>query len=316
MKIAIAGATGFLGQPLVRGWIADGHDVIVIGRDGQRAFELFEKRVKVLTWDGLKSPQGQTLMTDIDAVVNLSGASIAGQRWTPQYKEEILQSRLRTTAALVSALEQIKNKKVSFLNASAVGVYGIQAPVADDLPAGLTESSEPVADWHNSFLVDVCHQWENAALPARNSGHRVVLMRLGVILGRQGGALEKMALPFRLFAGGPVGTGHQPLCWISREDACRAINFLLKRQEIDGPVNLVAPLLLTQKEFAKIIGKVLSRPGFIPTPAFALKLILGEMAQELLLSGQNVLPQKLQKAGFMFEHPDVETALRCIYGPQ
>ncbi len=313
MKIAIAGATGFVGRPLVQSWLDQGFDIVVIGRDSLKVHEIFKGRVKVLTWDGLKTPQGRELLSRVDVVVNLAGASIAGHRWTPAYKQEILQSRMKATGALAGALAEITDKKISLLNASAVGIYGTQAPVGEDLPPGRTEDFVHFSQREPGFLPQVCDVWESAVKSAKEAGHRVVMMRFGVILGRNGGALQKMALPFWMFAGGPIGDGRQPLAWVSREDVIRAINFLIKHQEIQGPVNVVAPLSLTQKEFARILGKVIHRPGFIPTPGFVLKFVLGDMADELLLKGQHVIPQKLQKAGFMFEHPDVETALRCIY---
>ncbi len=313
MNIAIAGATGFVGRPLVQSWLDQGHDVLVIGRDSEKIHTTFQGKVKVLTWDGLKTPQGRELVSRVDVVVNLAGASIADHRWTEAYKQQILQSRMKATGALAGVLSEIKDKKISLLNASAVGIYGTQPPVGEDLPPGYTEDFVHFSQREPGFLPQVCDAWESAVKPAKDAGHRVVIMRFGVILGRNGGALQKMALPFWLFAGGPIGSGEQALPWVSREDVIRAINFLIKHQEIQGPVNVVAPLCLTQGEFAKILGKVIHRPGFIPTPGFILKFVLGEMADELLLKGQHVIPQKLRKAGFIFEHADVETALRCIY---
>lgn len=311
MKIAIAGATGFIGERIVNHWLGLGHEVIVIGRDKDKINKIFNGKVSPLSWDELK--EDEPLLSDCKVLVNLAGAGIADQRWSESRKDEILNSRTRVTNKIVEYCTKRKDSSISLLNASAVGIYGIQAQEKIGLPVRLDETSSVAPENAGDFLSFVCRAWEEATLPAKQAGVRVVNMRFGVVLGKTGGALAKMALPFKLFAGGPLGRGGQPLPWIMIDDLISSIDFVIENKEMVGAVNMTAPECLAQRDFAKILGKVLHRPSFIPTPGFAMKLLLGQMATELLLEGQNVYPKKLIYAGFQFQYPTAEGALTTIY---
>jgi uncharacterized protein (TIGR01777 family) len=232
------------------------------------------------------------------AAIHLSGANVGAQRWTPVYKREMTVSRVQTTRALAETLASLKNPPQTLLVASAVGIYGDRG---DEL---LDESSST----GSGFLADLCRQWEQAADPARVAGIRVVHLRLGVILGLRGGALQKMLPLFRLGLGGPLGSGHQWMSWISLADAVRAILFAAESAQIIGPLNLVAPSPVTNAEFTRTLARHLHRPAFFRAPAFALRLVLGQMADEALLSSARVLPTKLTEASFHHLHPTLESA--------
>jgi len=278
MKIAIAGGTGFLGRALAASLASDGHDVVVLRR-------------------------GSTAEIDgADGVVNLSGESIAGKRWTGAQKERIRDSRVKTTRALVEAIRRAKRPPSVFVSGSAVGYYGPHGDeiVTEDTPAG------------SDFLAGVCVQWEQEAASA--SGFtRVVYARTGVVLERDGGALPPMLPPFRFGVGGPVGSGRQFWPWIHRADWVAMVRWALATPSVSGPINVTAPAPVTNAEFARALGRALHRPAFMPTPAFAIRLILGEMADALVLSGQRAIPQRAEHAGFAFAYPRLDGALRAIF---
>jgi len=254
--------------------------------------------------------QLQNLETDLDSetlegcygVVNLAGESI-NSRWTAARKERILNSRIKTTAGLVKAMTHLKNRPKVFISASAVGYYG---------PRGDEELSE-TAPAGTDFLATVCSRWEEEALRAQDLGVRVVLLRLGVVLALGGGALQQMLLPYRLFAGGPVGSGRQWFSWIHLEDLMKVIQYALNNNTLEGPVNATVPQPVTNQEFSRILGEVLHRPSWLPVPAFMMRLVFGEMA-DMLLNGQRVIPEKLVRSGFEFKYLSPRQALENLLG--
>jgi uncharacterized protein len=301
MRITIAGGTGFIGGALVEALIARGDRPTLLTRDPEAAQARWGAKAAFAAWDGRNDGDWVKTLDGADAVVNLSGASIAGGRWTPARKLVLIKSRVESTRALVSALSRAARRPKVLVNASAVGFYG-------DAPDGVSTETSPQG---RDFLAALCGQWEREALAAEPLGARVVLARLGVVLG-PGGALAKMALPFKLFLGGPVGTGRQPLPWIHLEDAVGALLFALDREDLSGPVNVVAPGGASNREFSAALGRALGRPSWAPVPAFALELALGEMSG-MLLKGQNAVPKKLLAAGYAFKHETADSALAAVY---
>jgi uncharacterized protein len=237
-----------------------------------------------------------------DAVVNLAGASIAGGRWTKERKALLHSSRIDTTRALVNALAKMNARPRVLVSASAIGIYGDRGEEV------LTEESKPGTD----FLAGLAREWEAEALKAEALGIRVVLARFGIILARQGGALAKMLLPFKLGAGGRLGSGRQWMSWIALEDVVGIVRFAIENGSVRGAVNVVAPGAVQNAEFTKALAKAVHRPALFPAPAFALRLMLGEMADALLLSSQRVAPQRLQQLGFRFQRADLPSALVAL----
>ena len=295
MRIVITGGTGFLGGALVGRLRGDGHAVTVLTRGPTGA--------GAVHWDQETPAADWTATVDgADGVIHLAGASIAGGRWTSKRKAIIRDSRVTSTRAIVAAIRAARQPPRVLVSGSAMGIYGSRG----DEP--LTENSALGSD----FLASVGIEWEREALAAAPVT-RVVLVRTGLALGRSGGALPQMALPFYFFAGGPVGSGNQYMSWIHRDDWVEMVRWSLLNDAVSGPVNATAPHPVTNREFAKTLGRVLHRPGFMPTPAFALRLALGEMADALLLSGQRVLPAQAQSLGFTFRYPLLEPALRALF---
>jgi uncharacterized protein (TIGR01777 family) len=292
MRIAITGASGFLGDPLVRQLQQAGHTVLRIGRSGGGGAP------PDVTWDAATTLDAAAL-EGVDAVVHLAGASIA-QRWTDSARRAIRDSRVQGTSLLARTLAQLSRKPSVLVSMSAVGIYGDRGdePLDEGSPAG------------RGFLAEVGQAWEGAADAARAAGIRVVHPRLGVVLHPAGGALAKMLPIFSLGAGGRIGDGRQWMSWISRTDALRALGFLLDTPSLAGPVNVVGPAPVTNAEFTAVLGRVLKRPTFAPVPEFAIRLLYGEMGQATVIEGQRVVPKRLLDAGFTFAHPTLEGALR------
>jgi uncharacterized protein len=299
MKIVIAGGTGFLGRPLADRLAHDGHAVVVLTRGAPSA----GGAVKKIPWQ----PDGSVgaWVSEIDgvgAVINLAGESIASRRWSDAQKQRILDSRVRATRSLSEAIHHASAPRPVFISGSAVGYYG---PLDDQIT---TEDRSPGSD----FLASVCVQWEAEAM--RASHHtRVVCLRTGLPLERDGGALPSIAMPFWFGAGGPVGSGSQYWPWIHRQDWIDLVRFAIANAEVVGPLNATAPQPVTNREFAKALGHALHRPSFMPAPGFALKLLLGEMADGLLLSGQRAVPAKAQQLGFKFAYETLDHALANLY---
>lgn len=299
MKIAVTGSSGFVGSALIPQLEARGHEVLrlVRGRGGGGD-------PKAIDWDPLKATIDAPKLEGVDAVVHLAGENIAAGRWTSAFKERLRSSRVESTRLLVETLSKLARKPSVLVSASAVGFYGDRGE--EVLDEGATAG--------RGFLADVCGAWEAEARAAGRAGIRVVLLRIGVVLGQGGGALQKMLLPFKLGMGGKIGSGRQHWSWITLDDLLRAILHALETPTLQGPVNAVSPNPVTNAEFTRALGKALSRPTLIPMPAFAARAAFGEMADELFLASARVVPRALERAGFRFEHPTIEGALRKILG--
>ncbi len=295
MRVLISGAGGLVGQALQERLRKDGIDVnrLVRVKDSKSCCNYF--------WDPYNEEIAEGAFDGVDAVINLSGESIAGY-WSENKKKKIRESRIKTTSFLSQTISHLDQQPKTFICASAIGYYGDRG---DEL---LTESSK----FGTGFLADVCREWEAATAPATAKGIRVVNLRIGVVLNKKGGALAKMLLPFKLGAGGIVGSGNQFWSWISLEDLVGAIQHVLTNDNLSGALNAVAPNFATNKEFTKTLGKVLARPTILPLPEFAAKTFLGEMADALLLSSAKAEPKKLVDSGYEFKHKNLETALRQI----
>ncbi|HET8579661.1 MAG TPA: TIGR01777 family oxidoreductase [Nitrospiraceae bacterium] len=303
MRIVMTGGTGFIGRPLCQRLVELGHAVTVLTRGPAAARARLTSPISVIGWQGSRGATDElmTALRTAEVVINLAGAPIAEGRWTDQTKDRLRRSREGTTSALVAALAKLQPRPVLLISASAIGYYG---PRQDD---PLTEEAQS----GTGFLASLCREWEAAARAAERLGVRVALPRIGVVLGRNGGALARMLPVFRLGLGGPLGTGTQWLSWIHLDDLIELLLFLL-REAASGPVNATAPQPVTNEEFSRVLGQTLGRPAWFRTPAFALKLLLGQMAEELLLTGQRVLPAQAEAMGFRFQYPTLSEALHAI----
>jgi len=308
MKILIGGGTGFIGRFLINHYLKAGYEITVVGRSTSKITHLFQNNVIALDWDTLHD-LGPDAVAGIDHIINLAGAGIAQKRWTAERKQVLIESRTKTTALLANLCAGLGKNSPALFIAGGVGIYGQQTPTEAGLPPALDESCYLDPNNPPDFLSKIGRRWEAAAKPAVENHVRVVNLRFGVVLGPSGGALQQMKLPFQFYLGGKIGSGKQPFSWVSMLDLWCAIDFLQKKHDISGPVNIVSPHCLTQYEFAKHLGKVMHKPSIMPTPAFALRLLLGEMADELLLNGQHVTPQVLLSNGYTFKHPDIDSAL-------
>jgi hypothetical protein len=303
LNIVIAGGTGFIGTALAEKLVASNHSVVVLTREPQRTAALSERKQSV-QWDAKTVGPWVEALATTDAVVNLVGENIGGKRWSVTQKKELAQSRMQSTALLIQGMRGMKKRPSVFVNASAVGYYG-------NVPAGEVPEEHPPG---SDFLAQLCVQWEREAMKAAALGLRVVTIRSGIILSKEGGALPKMLFPFRLFVGGPLGTGKQWFPWIHLDDEIRAIQFALESNSLNGAVNLTTPNPVTMREFCQALGKAMHRPWWTPVPGFVLKAVLGEMAGPLLLGGQRAVPKKLLAAGFQFRFNKVEEALLELLG--
>ena len=298
MRVVVTGGTGFIGSKLCGNLVAKGHEVILFTRDASRSRDELHPRIRVVSW--APGAAWESWIDGAGAIVNLAGENIA-QRWTEAAKRRIVASRVDAAARLCAAIEKAAVKPSVLVNAAAVGYYG---PHGDEI---LDEDSPPGTD----FLATTCVAWEEAALKAEALGLRVALIRTGVVLGGDGGALSKMLPPFKVFAGGPIGSGTQWVSWIHQDDLVALIVFAIENANARGPINGTAPNPVTMKEFAKALGHALHRPSLIPAPAAAVRLLLGEMAT-VVLDGQRVVPRKAEGLGFRFRFTEVEAALRDV----
>ena len=300
MKILVTGSTGLVGTALVRKLTGAGHTVCRLMRPESATHAGTKDGFDVL-WNPATGELGGAGV-GADAVVNLSGASIAEGRWSAKRKSLLRSSRSDTTRALVAALARMNARPSVLVSASAIGIYGNRG---DEL---LTEESASGP----AFLASLAQDWEAEAQKAEALGIRVVLARFGIILARHGGALAKMMLPFKFGAGGKIGSGRQWMSWVTLGDTVEILRFSLENAAVRGAVNVVAPNAATNSEFTKALATAMHRPALFPVPAFVLRLVLGEMADALLLSSQRVAPQKLQQLGYRFLHPDLPTALSAV----
>lgn len=299
MKIFIAGGTGFIGQNLVRKLVAEGHSITALIRSAQKS-SLFPHEVDFI--NGSPSTEGpwQQRLADYDVVINLTGHSIFS-RWTERTKKLIRDSRIFSTRNIVHALPMHSPKNITFINASAAGYFGFcgdEEKLEDDRPG-------------TDFLAQVCLDWEKEASKAADKGVRVILPRIGIVLGKGGGAMAKMLPAFQLGVAGKIGTGRQWFPWIHLDDLTSAIAFLIKHNEIHGPVNMSAPNPVRNDAFTKSLGRILRRPTILPVPSFLVKLVLGEFGS-VVLEGNRMIPGVLKKFSFTFQFPDLESALTDI----
>ncbi len=297
-RVLISGASGLIGTALVRAFTANRISVIRLMRQRTSGSE------QQICWSPQLSPAmaDSTEMENFDAVIHLSGANLAAHRWTPAYKEEIIESRTQTTQALSSLLARLKRPPQAFLCASATGIYGNRG---DEM---LTEASAP----GDGFLAETCIAWEAASHPARDARIRTVHLRFGVVLSLEGGALAKMLPLFRLGLGGRLGSGRQWMSWISLPDLVSAVFHIVSASQIAGPVNMVAPHPVTNAEFTHTLAHSLHRPAILPAPEVALRAAMGEMADEALLASARVFPEQLTQAGFSFQHAQLAAALESL----
>lgn len=297
MRVIITGGTGLIGRPLCAALVKDGHDVIVLTRNPATTKGM-PAGVRLEKWDARTADGWSHLADGAGAIINLAGEGLADGRWTAERKERILSSRLNAGKAVMAAIEQAANRPPVLVQASAVGYYG---PRNDEI---VTESSSPGGD----FLARVCFEWEASTAVAANYGIRRPVIRTGVVLSNDGGALPKLVLPFRLFAGGSIGSGRQWYAWIHIADQVGAILYLLNHASATGPFNLTAPEPLPNKQLAQVIGRVMGRPAIFPAPGLAVRTLFGEMAT-VVLDGQRAVPHKLQELGYTFQYPTAEAAL-------
>ncbi len=300
MRRIIAGATGLIGSELVKLWLNQNINVAVIGRNKQKIINHFGNKVSAYEWSELSLD----VLRDAELVINLAGANIGDKRWLEMRKKEILSSRIEATKALSTLCAQLGEKSPVLFNASAVGIYAFGEKECTE---------ETILSAPSSFLNQIAQRWENATQIAKDNHVRVINLRFGVVLAKQGGALPKMALPFYFYIGGKIGSGNQWISWTTISEINNAIEFILKNKNINGAVNIVAPQAVRQKDFAETLAKKLHRPSIFPLPELIVKLVFGEMGKELLLSGQHVVPQKLTDAGYTFLYPTLPVALQKIY---
>lgn len=299
MRVLVSGASGLIGGALCSHFQAIGAETVVLVRrrpepgDAGRIF-----------WDPEEGILDPTTLDGFDAVIHLAGENIGSGRWTPEKKRRIYDSRVRGTTLLSNALAACAEPPGLYLCASAVGYYGDRA---GDV---MSEDSGP----GRGFLAETCLAWEAAAGPARDAGIRTIHLRTGMVLSASGSALDRMLPPFRLGLGGPLGNGKAWMSWIALDDLVKLVTFCMKNTSLSGPVNAVAPCPVTNREFTRALGRALHRPAVMPVPAFALRVLFGEMARELLLASTRAVPDRLQNAGFEWRYPEIEAALRFYLG--
>jgi len=297
MKVIISGGAGILGNALGMDLIQDGHDVIVLSRNPERVKDA-PAGMQLVKWDGRTTQGWGSLVDGADAIVNLAGENLSAGRWTPSRKQRILESRVNAGKAIAQAIEAAENKPGVVIQSSAVGYYGIRKA------EGLTEEAPPGDD----FLAQVCQVWEASTQPVEALGVRRCVVRSAVFLTPKAGVLPRFLLPFKFFVGGPLGSGKQWLPWIHLQDAVRAVRFMVENEACSGAYNLIAPQQVSNRQFIKALGRVMHRPSIIPVPAFALRLLFGEMSV-MVLEGQNLSAERLLQSGFAFRFPKIEPAL-------
>ncbi len=303
MKIAITGATGFVGSRLVEQLNTQGHQILVLTRNSSKAQKVFPRsafpKLEIVEYTPTESGSWQQAISGCDGVVNLAGEPIS-ERWTPEHKQAILESRQLGTRKLVEAIAKAEVKPQVLVSGSAIGYYGTSETTAFD------ENSAS----GNDFLAQVCQKWEAEAEKVKESGVRLVILRIGIVLAN-GGALGKMINPFKMFAGGPIGSGSQWFSWIHRDDLVNLIIEATQRQDMAGAYNATAPNPVRMKDFCQTLGEVMNRPSWLPVPDFVLELLLGDGAI-VVLEGQQVLPKKTQSIGFKYQYPNLKPALQDI----
>lgn len=303
MKVAITGATGLVGSRLVEKLKAENHQILVLTRNADKAKKAFPNSafptVEIVQYNPKESGEWQTVISGCDAVINLAGAPIA-ERWSPQYKQEILSSRQIVTQKIVEAIKKAANKPQVLVSGSAIGYYGTSE----------TETFDETSPAGNDFLAEVCQKWEAEAAKVTETGVRLVIPRIGIVLAN-GGALGKMLGPFQMFAGGPIGNGRQWFSWVHRDDLVNLIIEAIKRPDMEGVFNATAPNPVRMAQFCQTLGDVMKRPSWLPVPDFVLELLLGD-GSKVVLEGQQVLPKHTQSIGFQYQYPQLKSALQEI----
>jgi uncharacterized protein (TIGR01777 family) len=297
MNVTLTGASGFIGRRLIERLVTDGHRLHLLGR---RRPATAPPEVAFSEWDANSGEVPEEALRQVDAIIHLAGEPVA-QRWTREIKSRIRNSRVIGTQSLVQALAKRAERPHTFLSASAIGYYGDRGTEI------LNEHSAP----GTGFLAEVCGEWEREAHAAGNLGMRVVILRIGIVLGKEGGALKQMLPLFRLGMGGPIASGKQWMSWIHADDLVKAMVFALGDPKLFGPVNATAPNPVENAVFAQALGEALNRPAVLHTPVFALKMMLGEAA-DVVLASQRIIPQALQQAGFTWAHPEIREALASV----
>ncbi len=292
LRIAITGATGLVGSKVLPFFKDKGHLVVPITRQALLA-------PPCIVWDPDAGQLDPEQMEGFDVVIHLAGTNV-GERWDGAYKQSILTSRVNGTRLLCTTLAKLKRKPKLLIAASAVGFYG------NHMPDTILDEKSPNG---SDFLADVCRQWELETKPAQDAGIRVVNTRFGVVLNKKGGALAKMWLPFQLGMGGVLGSGRQMMSWIALDEIPLVMEHLIAKEDISGAVNVVSPNAVSNKEFTKVLGRVIKRPTIFPVPAVGVKLLFGEMGQTLLLEGSRVVPKRLEQSGYQFKYADLKSAL-------
>jgi uncharacterized protein (TIGR01777 family) len=303
MRILVSGSTGFLGTALIDSLEREGHTIVRLVRPDTGDLDAGRDRAQTVRWDPVGGQFDATAAEGADALVHLAGASIADGRWNAARKNLLRSSRIEATRHLIAALSRLKQPPRVIVASSAIGYYG------DHLDETLTEASAPGAD----FLSALCRAWEAETARGAEFGARVVMLRFGIILAAHGGALPRMALPFKLGAGGKLGSGRQWMSWLTLAETVGIIRFALANSGLSGPTNAVTPNPVQNGDFTGILAKTLHRPALFPAPAFALRLALGEMADALLLVSQRVKPSKLEQAGYHFAQPELPAALAEVF---
>jgi uncharacterized protein len=303
MHIVVTGATGFIGQKLVKELISNGYEVLAITRNTNKAKKLFEEKIEFFQWNGENKESLKDQLENAYAIINLAGENISGARWSAKQKSKIIDSRTKISKALADAVLECRNKPRVFIQSSAIGFYD------NDDSRIFTESDGA----GNGFLSEVCQKWEAGIEKLKNQRIRLVTIRSGVVLDKDGGALKKLALPIKWLLGGYPSHGKQSVSWISLHDEIKAILFLLGETSASGIYNLCSPNSVSMRELVKTAGLTLKRPIWLPIPGFLIKLIYGEMGKATILSGQKVLPERLTNEGFVFDYPEIGPALKKIY---
>ena len=307
MRVLVSGSTGLVGSAVVRELRESGDEIVRLVRkstdfgESEPADAPADEQAQ---WDPESGEIDAAGLKGLDAVVHLAGQNIAAGRWDADMKRRISESRVEGTKLLCETLAARDNKPKVLVCASAIGIYG-------DRGEALLDESSASAD---SFLANVCRDWEQATTPAREAGIRVVNLRIGVVISSKGGALEKMLKPFRFCVGGVVGSGQQWWSWIALDDVAGVVRFVIENESLSGPVNTVSPNAVTNRDFTKTLGRVLFRPTILPLPAFVVRALMGEMGNELLLASTLVVPKKLQAAGYKYQCPTLKTALKRALG--
>lgn len=312
MHRIVAGGTGLIGRHLIHHWLDNGVDITVIGRSKKKIHDIFGDKVEAMTWQDCEKMENINVFKSADVLVNLCGAGVADKNWSSKRKKELIDSRVNTTKKCVKICIACGDMAPRLLNASAIGTYGLQDPKPNALPKALDEDSHIEMDEANDFLAEIGRKWELALAPMQENKLTHVILRFGVVLSPEGGALPKFLDSYKFGFGVYMGPGYQPMTWISMDDLIAAIDFITIHPDMSGPVNCVAPKAVTHREFTATLSKVMHCGRYFLFPSFLIKLIFGQMGEECLTRGQHVIPKRLQEAGFTFYHLTLSSALESL----